>query len=145
MGKVTLLFTHPLNSNTQCTINKIVSYVGIALHSGRRVSVQMHPATSNSGVFFVRTDVPAAHSVIRASWINVVDTRLCTVLGNEHGVTIGTVEHLLSAIRSCGIDNMMIEISGDEVPILDGDCAQIVKIINNGGTAESVDHDCPDS
>jgi UDP-3-O-[3-hydroxymyristoyl] N-acetylglucosamine deacetylase len=133
MGKVTLLFTHPLNSNTQCTINKIVSYVGIALLSGRRVSVQMHPATPNSGIFFVRTDVPAAHSVIRASWINVVDTRLCTVLGNEHGVTISTVEHLLSAIRSCGIDNMMIEISGDEVPILDGDCAQIVKIINNAG------------
>ena len=128
-----MIFRHPLNSNTQCTINKIVPYVGIALQSGRRVSIQMHPAAPNSGIFFVRTDVPAAHSVIRASWINIVDTRLCTVLGNEHGVTIGTVEHLLAAICSCGIDNMMIEISAEEVPILDGNCAQIVKIINNAG------------
>ena len=112
MRKVIMLFAPPLNGNTQCTINKIVPYVGIARQSGRRVSVQMHPATPNSGIFFVRTDVPAAHSVSRTSWNNIVDTRLCTVLGNEHGVTIGTVEHLLAAIRCCGIDNMMIEISG---------------------------------
>ena len=64
---------------------------------------------------------------------NVVDTRLCTVLGNEHGVTIGTVEHLLAAIRSCGVDNLMIEISADEVPILDGSCAPIVELIKQAG------------
>jgi UDP-3-O-[3-hydroxymyristoyl] N-acetylglucosamine deacetylase len=128
-----MVFTRPPNGNTQSTINKIVPYVGIALQSGRRVSMQMHPAAPNSGIFFVRTDVPAAHSVIRNSWKNIVDTRLCTVLGNVHGITVSTVEHLLSAIRDCRIDNMMIEISGDEVPILDGDCAQIVKIINNAG------------
>ena len=128
-----MVFTRPPNGNTQCTINEIVSYVGIGLHSGRRVSVQLHPAAPNSGIFFIRTDVPAVHSVIRTSWRNMVDTRLSTVLGNEHGVTICTVEHLLAAIRSCGIDNMIIEISGDEVPILNGNCAQIMKIINNAG------------
>jgi len=128
-----MVFSHPLHSNTQCTINEIVPYVGIGLHSGRRVSMQMHPAAPNSGIFFVRTDVPAAHSVIPASWKNVVDTRLCTVLGNEHGVTVGTVEHLLAAIRACGVDNMMIELSGEEVPILDGSCAPIVEIIKKAG------------
>jgi UDP-3-O-[3-hydroxymyristoyl] N-acetylglucosamine deacetylase len=81
----------------------------------------------------VRSDVPAAHAVIPASWKHVVDTRLCTVLGNEHGVTIGTVEHLLAAIRSCGVDNLMIEISADEVPILDGSCAPIVQLIKQAG------------
>jgi UDP-3-O-[3-hydroxymyristoyl] N-acetylglucosamine deacetylase len=128
-----MVFTRPPNGNTQCTINEIVPWVGIGLHSGRRVSMQMHPAAPNSGIFFVRTDVPAAHSVIRTSWKNIVDTRLCIVLGNVHGITVSTVEHLLSAIRDCGIDNMMIEISGAEVPILDDSCALIVKIINNAG------------
>ena len=95
--------------------------------------MQMHPAAPNSGIFFVRTDVPVAHSLIRASWKLAVDTSLRTVLINEHGVTIGTVEHLLAAIRGCGIDNMMIEISGEEVPVLDGNYAQIVKVIDNAG------------
>jgi UDP-3-O-[3-hydroxymyristoyl] N-acetylglucosamine deacetylase len=128
-----MVLTRPPNSNTQCTINEIVPYVGIGPHSGRRVSVQLHPAAPNSGIFFIRTDVPVAHSVIRTSSKNIVDTHLCTVLGNEHGVTIATVEHLLAAILGCGIDNMMIEISGDEVPILSGNSAQIIKIINNAG------------
>lgn len=128
-----MVLTRPPNSNTQCTINQIVPYVGIGPHSGGRVSMQLHPAAPNSGIFFVRTDVPAVHSLIRTSWKNIVDTRPRTVLGNEHGVTIGNVEYLLAVILGCGIDNMMIEISGDEVPILKGNCAQIIKIINNTG------------
>ena len=124
-----MVYSHPLYRNTQCTINEIMPYVGIGLHNGRRVTMQLHPAAPNSGIFFVRSDVPAAHAVIPASWKNVVDTRLCTVLGNEHGVTIGTVEHLLAAIRSCGVDNLMIEISADEVPILDGSFAPILELI----------------
>jgi UDP-3-O-[3-hydroxymyristoyl] N-acetylglucosamine deacetylase len=128
-----MVYSNPLNSNTQCTINEIMPYVGIGLHSGRRVTMQLHPAAPTSGIFFVRSDVPAAHAVIPASWKNVVDTRLCTVLGNEHGVTISTVEHLLAAIRSCGVDNLMIEISADEVPILDGSCAPIVALIKQAG------------
>ena len=113
-----MVYSDPLYSTAQCTIDQIINYVGIGLHGGRSVTMQLHPAAPNSGICFVRKDVPAAHALIPASWKNVVDTRLCTVLGNEHGVTIGTVEHLLAAVRSCGIDNLMIEISGDEVPIL---------------------------
>jgi UDP-3-O-[3-hydroxymyristoyl] N-acetylglucosamine deacetylase len=93
----------------------------------------LYPAAPNTGICFLRRDVDPEHMLIRASWKNVVDTRLCTVLGNEHGVTVSTVEHLLAALRSCGIDNLLIEISGDEVPILDGSCAPLVEMINQAG------------
>ncbi len=130
-----MVYLNPTSSISQCTINNIIHYVGIGLHSGRSVSMNLYPAPPNSGICFVRKDVHPADAVIQASWKNVVDTRLCTVLGNEHGVTIGTVEHLLAAIRSCGVDNLMIEISADEVPILDGSCAPIVDLIKQAGIA----------
>ncbi len=128
-----MVYLNPVNSTSQCTINNIIHYVGIGLHSGRSVAMNLYPAPPNSGICFVRKDVDPADAVIHASWTNVVDTRLCTVLGNEHGVTIGTVEHLLAAVRSCGVDNLLIEISADEVPILDGSCAPIVEIIKQAG------------
>jgi UDP-3-O-[3-hydroxymyristoyl] N-acetylglucosamine deacetylase len=93
----------------------------------------LYPAAPNTGICFLRRDVEPEHMLIRASWKNVVDTRLCTVLGNEHGVTISTVEHLLAALRSCGVDNLLIEINSDEVPILDGSCAPLVEMINQAG------------
>jgi len=120
-------------STSQHTVARVIHYRGIGLHSGQNVSMQLHPAAPNSGIRFVRRDVPGSHAIIPASWKNVVDTRLCTVLGNEHGVTIGTVEHLLAAIRSCGIDNLKIELDGDEVPILDGSSAPMVDIIRQAG------------
>jgi UDP-3-O-[3-hydroxymyristoyl] N-acetylglucosamine deacetylase len=95
--------------------------------------MNLYPAAPNTGICFVRKDVDPEHAVIQASWHNVVDTRLCTVLGNDHGVTIGTVEHLLAAIRSCGIDNLLVELSGNEVPILDGSCLPLVEMIKKGG------------
>jgi len=128
-----MVYSKPTNSTLQCTISEIIHYVGVGLHSGRNVSMNLYPAAPNSGISFVRRDVEREHAVIHASWRNVVDTRLCTVLGNEHGVTIGTVEHLLAALRSCGIDNLLIELSGDEIPILDGSCAPLVEMINKAG------------
>ena len=128
-----MVYSNPTNSTTQCTINEIISYVGIGLHSGHKVSMTLYPAAPNTGICFLRRDVDPEHMLIRASWKNVVDTRLCTVLGNEHGVTISTVEHLLAALRSCGVDNLLIEMNGDEVPILDGSCAPLVTIIKKAG------------
>lgn len=128
-----MVYSNPTNSITQCTINEIISYVGIGLHSGHKVSMTLYPAAPNTGICFLRRDVDPEHMLIRASWKNVVDTRLCTVLGNEHGVTISTVEHLLAALRSCGVDNLLIEMNGDEVPILDGSCAPLVTIIKKAG------------
>ena len=128
-----MVYSKPAIGTSQCTINESIHYVGVGLHSGHKVSMSLHPATPNSGIFFVRKDVQSDHAFIRASWRNVVDTRLCTVLGNEHGVTISTVEHLLAALRGCGVDNLMIEINSDEVPILDGSCAPLVKLIKKAG------------
>ena len=71
--------------------------------------------------------------MIPARWQNVVDTRMSTVLGNEYGFTVGTVEHLLAALRGCGVDNVLIEISADEVPILDGSSAPLVTTIKEVG------------
>jgi len=124
-----MVFSDPVIGTSQCTINEPIHYVGIGLHSGHKVSMKLHPASPNSGICFVRKDVEADHAFIKASWRNVVDTRLCTVLGNEHGVTISTVEHLLAALRGCGVDNLLIEVSSDEVPILDGSSAPLVRLI----------------
>ena len=121
------------NDLSQRTINEKVDCVGLGLHSGHSVSMTLYPAAPNTGICFLRRDVEPEHMLIRASWKNVVDTRLCTVLGNEHGVTVSTVEHLLAALRGCGVDNLLIEINGDEVPILDGSSAPLVHLINQAG------------
>ncbi|MCP4875009.1 MAG: UDP-3-O-[3-hydroxymyristoyl] N-acetylglucosamine deacetylase [Gammaproteobacteria bacterium] len=128
-----MVYSNPSTGASQCTTNEIIHYVGIGLHNGHNVSMTLYPAAPNTGICFLRNDVDPEHMLIRASWKNVIDTRLCTVLGNEHGVTVGTVEHLLAALRSCGVDNLLIEISGDEVPILDGSCAPLVDLINQAG------------
>ena len=121
------------NGSFQRTINEKVHCVGLGLHSGHSVSMTLYPAAPNTGICFLRRDVEPEHMLIRASWKNVVDTRLCTVLGNEHGVTVSTVEHFLAALRGCGVDNLLIEINGDEVPILDGSSTPFVNMINQAG------------
>jgi UDP-3-O-[3-hydroxymyristoyl] N-acetylglucosamine deacetylase len=93
----------------------------------------IHPSAENSGITFVRSDVEAGLREIPASWDNVVDTRLCTVLGNRHGATVGTVEHLMAALRGCGVDNAAIELSGPEVPVMDGSASEFVRIIKETG------------
>ncbi len=118
---------------SQCTIQNTIDFVGVGLHNGEAVTMRLHPAAPNTGVYFVRTDVVPQQGVIQANWHNVVDTSMCTVLGNEHGVTLATVEHLLAALRGCGVDNVLIEISGAEVPILDGSAAPVVAIIKRTG------------
>jgi UDP-3-O-[3-hydroxymyristoyl] N-acetylglucosamine deacetylase len=128
-----MVYSNPASGVFQCTINDAIHYVGIGLHSGHKVSMKLLPAPPNHGILFVRKDVEVDHASIPASWHNVVDTRMCTVLGNDHGVTLSTVEHLLAALRSCGVDNLLIEINGDEVPILDGSSAPLVELINRAG------------
>lgn len=128
-----MVYSNPQNGTSQCTINEAIHYVGLGLHSGHKVSMNLYPAAPNTGICFVRKDIDPEHAIIPASWHNVVDTRLCTVLGNDYGVTISTVEHLLAALRSCGVDNLLIEINGDEVPILDGSCAPIVDMVKKAG------------
>lgn len=128
-----MVYSKPANRVYQCTLASEIHYVGVGLHSGRKVSMTLSPAPPNNGICFLRKDVTPEHALIRASWRNVVDTRLCTVIGNEHGVTLSTVEHLLAALRGSGVDNALIEINADEVPILDGSCAPLVDMIDSAG------------
>lgn len=91
------------------------------------------PAPANSGVHFLRRDVDITRAVIPASWHNLFDLHPYTVLINEYGVSISKVEPLLAALRGCGVDNVLIEVSAGEVPILDGSSAPLVAMINQAG------------
>ncbi|MCX6111770.1 MAG: UDP-3-O-acyl-N-acetylglucosamine deacetylase [Proteobacteria bacterium] len=116
----------------QKTIKSRIELSGTALHSGEFVYISINPAPVNSGIIFVRTDIESKPQ-IKAMWSNVVDTELSTVLGNKDGVKIATVEHMLSSLRGLDIDNAVIEVSGNEMPILDGSTGDYVDAINRAG------------
>lgn len=116
------------------TLRKTISFIGIGLHGGKKVSMDIKPALPGTGINFLRKDVTPGQGMISARWYNVTETQLSTTLGNEHGVNISTVEHLLAALRGCGVDNALIEIDGPEVPIMDGSSAPFVSTIEQIGT-----------
>ena len=91
------------------------------------------PAEAGSGIRFVRTDMSEQDNVIAARFDHVADTRLCTVIANEAGASVGTIEHVMSALRAMNIDNVTIEIDGGEVPIMDGSAMPFVEMINEAG------------
>ena len=128
-----MFYSNPEVRASQCTIAEPIHCIGAGLHSGHKVSMTLLPAPPNHGILFVRRDVDPGHAMITASWRNVVDTRMCTVLGNEHGITLSTVEHLTAALRICGIDNLLIEINSDEAPILDGSSEPFVAMLKKAG------------
>ncbi len=117
----------------QQTVKKAISFEGIGLHSGTEVMLTIMPGQPDTGIIFVRRDVAAPHNVIPARWDNVVETRLCTVIGNDAGVTVGTVEHIMAALRGCGVDNAVIRLDGPEVPIMDGSSTIFVEAIEKTG------------
>lgn len=120
-------------ASCQHTLAQPVSLSGIALHGGQSVRLQLLPAPAGHGVVFQRDDLPLAISRLPAHWNAVVDTRLCTVLGNPHGVQVSTVEHLLSALAGCAIDNVIVSLDGPEVPILDGSAAGWMDLLDQAG------------
>lgn len=120
----------------QRTLKTSIDCAGVALHSGNKVSMTLHPADADTGVVFRRTDVAGRGAEIPALWDRVVDTRLCSVLGNEDGVTVSTVEHVMAALAGCGIDNVLIELNGPEVPIMDGSAEPFVFLIECAGVRE---------
>jgi UDP-3-O-[3-hydroxymyristoyl] N-acetylglucosamine deacetylase len=117
----------------QRTLRSTVRYVGIGLHSGHRVSMCVRPAPVDSGIHFVRKDAPVSERLIAARWDNVTDTRQCTIISNEHGVSVRSIEHLMAALYGCGIDNALVEVDGPEVPAMDGSCDPFVALIDRAG------------
>ena len=119
---------------TQNTVQSKQSLKGVGLHSGQDINLTINPADEDTGIVFIRTDVSDKDNVIPARWDNVTDTQLCTVISNEDGVSVGTIEHLMSALRGCNIDNAIIELDGAEVPVMDGSAMPFVELINSAGT-----------
>ena len=103
----------------QKTIANSISMKGVGLHSGKEVSMKILPAEPNTGIVFKRTDVKK-NNIIIPSVFNVTNTVLCTTISNEVGVKVYTIEHLMGALFGKGVDNAIIEIDNEEVPILDG-------------------------
>ena len=103
----------------QKTLSKEVKFKGIGLHSGKASSVNVIPAKEDEGIVFKRVDLNK-NNEIKANFRNVTSAKLCTTLENNHGVKVSTVEHLLAALYIVGIDNAIIEIDNEEVPIMDG-------------------------
>ena len=116
----------------QTTLKSDVSFEGIGLHSGAPVRVVLHPASANTGIVFRRTDI-AELPMLPARWNDVVVSPLNTRLTNASGVTVSTIEHLMAALAGCGVHNVIIDIDGPEVPILDGSAASFVRGIVEAG------------
>jgi UDP-3-O-[3-hydroxymyristoyl] N-acetylglucosamine deacetylase len=117
----------------QQTLRNENTLAGIGLHSGRYITMKISPADPDTGIVFVRTDLSIGKNTIPARWDYVADTRMCTVIANDHGASVGTIEHLMSALRGCGIDNALIEIDGPEVPAMDGSAMPFVDMIEKAG------------
>ena len=120
----------------QKTIKNPVQFEGITLHKGKQAKMRILPAEANSGIIFKRVDLKKDNLIV-ANFFNVSDATLCTTLTNEFGVSISTVEHLMAALYGMGVDNAMVEIDQEEVPILDGSSKKFVEAINRVGLKNS--------
>ena len=118
----------------QRTLKSAAHCAGVGVHSGQAANLTIRPADKNTGFVFVRTDITDKNNRIVGLWDNVTETRLCTVLSNDEGATISTVEHVLSALAACGVDNAILEIDGPEIPIMDGSAQAFLDMIDNVGT-----------
>ncbi len=117
---------------TQKTVKNNIFFSGIALHSGLNVNLYIKPAEPNHGIVFKRVDLKL-NNIIYPSFNNVTNTSLNTTIENEFGVKVSTIEHLMGALFGLGVDNALIEIDNEEVPILDGSAKNFIeKIISSG-------------
>ncbi len=121
----------------QTTLKRDVQFVGTGLHSGRPARITLRPAAANHGIRFRRVDVTDRDAFVPATFKNVADTMLNTTLSNAAGVTVSTVEHLMAAIAGCGLHNVLIDIDGPEVPIMDGSARRFVRDITAAGLYET--------
>lgn len=117
----------------QHTVSDDVVFEGVGLHSGQVIHMVLKPADENTGVVFVRTDITDKDNVVPARWDRVVQSQLCTLIENDDKVQIGTIEHLMAALRGCGVDNVIVELDGSEVPIMDGSSEMFVQAIDAVG------------
>jgi UDP-3-O-[3-hydroxymyristoyl] N-acetylglucosamine deacetylase len=121
-----------MSALNQKTIKKTILVEGIGLHSGELARMKIHPAEPNSGIIFKRSDLCEKNYII-PSIFNVSNATLCTTISNEYGARVSTIEHLMGALFGKGIDNALIEIDREEIPILDGSAKIFVEKIDSVG------------
>lgn len=115
----------------QCTLRNVIHASGVGIHTGAQVLLTLKPAPVNTGVVFVRTDyTPAVSIPARVAFVS--ETSFCTMLEKD-GATVATVEHILSALCGLGIDNVIIELDGPEIPALDGSASPFIFLIQSAG------------
>ena len=119
----------------QQTLSKPINFKGQGLHTGRNCAIKILPAEANQGIIFKRTDLDK-NNIINANYKNVSSAKLCTTLENKFGVKVSTVEHLLAAFYISGIDNVMVEIDNEEVPIMDGSAVDFINEIRKQNLKE---------
>tara|TARA_B100000287_G_scaffold80205_1_gene72609 strand:+ start:803 stop:1723 length:921 start_codon:yes stop_codon:yes gene_type:complete len=116
----------------QKTVKNTISFQGVGLHSGKLADIKINPSNPNTGIVFKRVDLKE-NNLIYPSFKNVTNTSLNTTISNEFGVKVSTIEHLMGALFGLGVDNALIEINNEEVPILDGSAKIFIeKIVNTG-------------
>ena len=113
----------------QTTLNTPVSFEGVGLHSGLNTKITILPAEGDQGIIFKRVDLKK-NNLVQANYANVSSAKLCSTLKNEKGVKVSTVEHLLAALYIANIDNAIIEIDNEEVPIMDGSAKNFISVLN---------------
>jgi UDP-3-O-[3-hydroxymyristoyl] N-acetylglucosamine deacetylase len=125
----------PKATRRQTTLKNAIHCSGTPIHHGGHVTMAMLPAPAGHGIVFRRTDIAGRGTSIPAGWDHVADMPMCTALESD-GVQIATIEHLMAALSGCGIDNLLIEINGPELPIMDGSAWPFVFLIECAGIAE---------
>lgn len=121
--------------SSQHTLKDCVSFEGVGIHSGEKCQIVIAPAPANSGIYFVRSDIKSLPK-IPALWNYVSDTTLCTTISNEQGIKVSTIEHLMSALSACQIDNACITVTSEETPILDGSAIEYIDAFERVGTVK---------
>ena len=121
---------------SQKTVAKKISISGIGIHTGNKVNLSILPSLPNSGIVFKRTDLKK-NNIIIPNFANVFDATLCTTISNEFDVKVSTIEHLMGAFYGLGIDNAIVELDSQELPILDGSAKEFVKLIRETGVKDS--------
>jgi len=120
----------------QRTLARTVHMTGIGVHKGEKAAIRILSAPCGYGIKFLRTDVVGVDQTVEARYNAVIDTALCTRIGNDDGVSVSTIEHLMAAFAGCGIDNALVELDGPEIPIMDGSAQPFVEALTNAGIVE---------
>lgn len=115
------------------TLKSAIPCVGVCLHCGLPVHMNLIPAPKGTGIQFVRTDITDKNNVVPATYLNVADARLCTSIANKSGVSVSMIEHLMGALHAFGITNLRIELDAPEVALMDGSAQDYITLIECAG------------